>query len=265
MRIFFIVVIVAWNLFTVMCCAQDNVVSYTKSDVKKEAKKYERDGYKSFVGQPPINQQLDKSWRMQAEADESGFPKWIVSSGHCISISKEQALKHGILFAKHGLFEILHMLVEAEIKSAVNSGMLQPADSIVLLKVHREAEKMISEYDPILKSEDNFYTEEGDTNFLEYTQETDLINRIYSGDLNAVDELVIFHRTKSSINPFTPYNWLDDDELIVSLKLFRILEAPPEYCKQCTAEVSVLLACSMSQIESGLQKTFIQYLEDSSQ
>lgn len=222
-------------------------------------------GWRPFSDTLSIAEQLDRNWRMQAEADESGFPKWIVSSGHCISNSKEQALKYGILFAKHRLFGILHMLVEAEIKSAINSGMLQPADSIILLKVHREAEKMISEYDPILKSEDNFYTEEGDTNFLEYTQETDLINRIYSGDLNAVDELVIFHRTKSSINPFTPYNWLEDDDLIVSMKLFRILEAPPEYRKQCTAEVSVLLACSMSQIESGLQKTFVQYLEDSGQ
>ena len=103
-------------------------------DVKKESKKYERDGYKSFVGQPPINQQLDKSFRMQAEADESGYPKWIVSSGSSVANTQAAAEMQAIELAKSRLVGLVETNFRAVIENTVANNQLNAEEAVSVTK-----------------------------------------------------------------------------------------------------------------------------------
>ena len=58
-------------------------------DTKKEAKKYEKDGWQVEPGNTPIAQQLDGAFRKQAETDTDGFPKWVTANGS--SVAQTQA------------------------------------------------------------------------------------------------------------------------------------------------------------------------------
>ena len=58
-------------------------------DTKKEAKRYTKDGFMIFPGNLPIQNQLDKSYQMQTQVDDYGFPKWIVANGS--SVGQTQA------------------------------------------------------------------------------------------------------------------------------------------------------------------------------
>jgi hypothetical protein len=103
-------------------------------DVKKESKKYERDGYKSFVGQPPINQQLDKSYRMQSEADESGYPKWIVSSGSSVANTQAAAEMQAIELAKSRLVGLVETNFRAVIENTVSNNQLDAEEAVSVTK-----------------------------------------------------------------------------------------------------------------------------------
>lgn len=103
-------------------------------DVKKEAKKYERDGYNAFVGQPPINQQLDKSFRMQNEADESGFPKWIVSTGSSVANTQVAAEMQAIELAKSRLVGLLETNFRAVIENTVANDQFNAEEAASVTK-----------------------------------------------------------------------------------------------------------------------------------
>ncbi|MFN5370891.1 MAG: hypothetical protein ACK5B6_05440 [Bacteroidia bacterium] len=103
-------------------------------DVKKEAKKLEKDGYKAFVGQPPIGQQLDKSYRMINEADENGFPKWIVSSGSSVANTQAAAEMQAIELAKSRLVGLIETNFKAVIENTVANNQLDAKDAVSVTK-----------------------------------------------------------------------------------------------------------------------------------
>jgi len=103
-------------------------------DVKKEAKKLEKDGYKAFVGQPPVNQQLDKSFRMQAEADESGFPKWIVSSGSSVANTQAAGEMQAIELAKSRLVGLVETNFRAVIENTVANNQINAEEAVSVTK-----------------------------------------------------------------------------------------------------------------------------------
>ena len=103
-------------------------------DVKKEAKKLEKDGYKAFVGQPPINQQLDKSFRLQAEADENGYPLWIVSSGSSVANTQAAAEMQAIELAKSRLVGLIETNFKAVIENTVANDQLNATEAVSVTK-----------------------------------------------------------------------------------------------------------------------------------
>jgi hypothetical protein len=103
-------------------------------DVKKEAKKLEKDGYKAFVGQPPIGQQLDKSYRMINEADENGFPKWIVSSGSSVANTQAAAEMQAIELAKSRLVGLIETNFKAVIENTVANNQLDAKEAVSVTK-----------------------------------------------------------------------------------------------------------------------------------
>jgi hypothetical protein len=103
-------------------------------DVKKESKKLEKEGYKAFVGQPPLNQQLDKSYRMQAEADDSGFPKWIVSSGSSVANTQAAGEMQSIELAKSRLVGLIETNFRAVIENTVANNQINAEEAVSVTK-----------------------------------------------------------------------------------------------------------------------------------
>jgi hypothetical protein len=103
-------------------------------DVKKEAKKLQKEGFKAFVGQPPVSQQLDKSYRMINEADENGFPKWIVSSGSSVANTQAAAEMQAIELAKSRLVGLIETNFRAVIENTVANNQLDAKDAVSVTK-----------------------------------------------------------------------------------------------------------------------------------
>jgi hypothetical protein len=103
-------------------------------DVKKESKRYEKEGYQPFVGQPPLKNQMDKSFRYQDEADESGFPKWIVATGSSVANTQAAGEMQAIEVAKSRLVGLLETNFRAVIESTIANDQIDAVDATSVTK-----------------------------------------------------------------------------------------------------------------------------------
>lgn len=83
------------------------------SDIKKEAKKYENEGWNNFPGGLPISQQLNSSYIKQNETDENGVQKWFFATGIAVAQTLAVAEMQATELAKNNLVQ----QVESDIRS----------------------------------------------------------------------------------------------------------------------------------------------------
>jgi hypothetical protein len=131
--------VLAFSLVTISADAQnkDNKKYRFKRvswDVKKESKRYEKEGYQPFVGQPPIKNQMEKSFRYQDESDESGFPKWIVATGSSVANTQAAGEMQAIELAKSRLVGLIETNFRAVIESTVANDQLSAEEAVSVTK-----------------------------------------------------------------------------------------------------------------------------------
>lgn len=96
---------------------------------RKEAKALKKDGWLVAPGQLPLEKQLDKSYSMYYEYEESGLPKYIIgdamSSGKVYDAAKMQALE----LAKTNLASQIQTEVTALIESTLANEQISQDDA----------------------------------------------------------------------------------------------------------------------------------------
>jgi hypothetical protein len=103
-------------------------------DVKKEAKRYKKEGWKVFPGNAPIGQQLDNAFRKQAETSEDGFPKWVVANGSSVAQTQAAAEMQAIELGKNRLVGLLQTHMKAVIESDVANNQLDAKEAASITK-----------------------------------------------------------------------------------------------------------------------------------
>jgi hypothetical protein len=103
-------------------------------DTKKEAKKYDKDGYVVFAGSLPMKNQLDKSYRLQSETDDEGFPKWIIANGTALGQTQGAAEMQATELAKLRLVGLLETNMRSVVESDVSNSQLSTTDATSVQK-----------------------------------------------------------------------------------------------------------------------------------
>ena len=103
-------------------------------DTKKEAKRYEKEGFVIFPGNLPIKNQLDKSFTMQTQLDDEGFPKWIVANGSSVGQTQSAAEMQAVELAKNRLVGLLETNMKAVIESDIANNQLNASDAVSVTK-----------------------------------------------------------------------------------------------------------------------------------
>lgn len=101
-------------------------------DARKQAKKMEKEGWKTTPGALPLEKQLDKSYTMQYQYDEDGFPAFItgeaMSTGGNYDAAKIQALE----LAKQDLAGKIQTEVTALIENTVANKQMDEGEATSL-------------------------------------------------------------------------------------------------------------------------------------
>lgn len=116
----------------------------TKS-AQKEAKKLSKEGWKAAPGALPLDKQLDKSYLMQFQYDEDGYPEYIMaeamSTGGNYDAAKIQALE----LAKQNLAGQIQTEVTALIESTVANELMDQGEAASVTRSVMASKNLISQ------------------------------------------------------------------------------------------------------------------------
>lgn len=101
---------------------------------KKEAKKLQKEGWQTAPGALPLEKQLDKSYLMQMEFDESMYPKYLMGEAMSIGENYDGAKMQAVELAKQNLAAQVQTEVSALVDNSVATQQLAMEEAVTVTK-----------------------------------------------------------------------------------------------------------------------------------
>ncbi len=115
------------------------------SEIKKDARDYEKQGYYVAVGAPSIERQLTNGLLKEQETDETGFPKYIVATGRSVGESQIAAKLQATETAKLELAGTLATNIAALIENNIANAQLNQQEAASVTKVVAASKNIIAQ------------------------------------------------------------------------------------------------------------------------
>ena len=112
---------------------------------RKEARKYEKEGWQVAPGQLPLEKQLDRTYRMQFEFDENMYPKYMMSEAMSIGETYDAAKIQAMELAKLNLAGQMQSQVIALIDNEVSNGQLPQEEAASVTRTVVASKNMIAQ------------------------------------------------------------------------------------------------------------------------
>jgi hypothetical protein len=114
---------------------------------RKEARKYEKQGYAVFPGKPPIENQLNSAYAKQSEIDDNGFPRWIVANGSSVAATQQASQMQAIEMAKNNLVALIESNMKNVVESDVSNNQLSNEEAVsvtnsIMVSVNKVSKKL---------------------------------------------------------------------------------------------------------------------------
>ena len=130
---------------------RQEVVETTLSEVNRkaskaaldEAKKLEKEGWQVAPGALPLEKQLDRSYMMQYEFDESLYPKYIMGEAMSVGTNYDGAKMQALELAKQNLAGNIQTEVAALANNSVSNEQLTNEQAATITKTISESKSLI--------------------------------------------------------------------------------------------------------------------------
>lgn len=111
----------------------------------KEAKRLSKEGWKAAPGALPIDKQLDRSYMMQMEYDQDGFPKYVMAEAMSIGGNYDAAKMQSLELAKQNLAGQIQTEVTALIESTVANEQMDQGEAASITRSVAASKNLISQ------------------------------------------------------------------------------------------------------------------------
>lgn len=112
---------------------------------RKEAKKFNKEGWKVAPGALPIEKQLDKSYLMQYQYDNLGFPQYIMAEAMSTGGNYDAAKMQALELAKQNLAGQIQTEVTALIENTVANEQMDQSQAASITRSVMAAKNLISQ------------------------------------------------------------------------------------------------------------------------
>ena len=109
---------------------ENELESRVSKNVKREAKALKKQGWKTVPGALPLEKQLERSFKMQLEFDEYGYPLYIHGDAQSVSGNYDAAKMQATNLAKVNLAGNIQTEVVALVESAVANKQLDQGEAV---------------------------------------------------------------------------------------------------------------------------------------
>lgn len=117
----------------------------TTKVARKEAKRLKKEGWKVAPGALPMDRQLDKSYTMQYEFDDNGYPKYMMGEAFSTGENYDGAKMQAVELAKQNMAGQIQTEVTALIESQVANSQLTAQDAATITKTVMSSKNLISQ------------------------------------------------------------------------------------------------------------------------
>lgn len=117
----------------------------TTKVARKEAKRLKKEGWKVAPGALPMDRQLDKSYTMQYEFDDNGYPKYMMGEAFSTGENYDGAKMQAVELAKQNMAGQIQTEVTALIESQVANSQLTAEDAATITKTVMSSKNLISQ------------------------------------------------------------------------------------------------------------------------
>lgn len=112
---------------------------------RQEAKKMKKEGWLVAPGALPVDKQLDKSYLMQYEFDDYGYPKYLMGEAMSIGQNYDAAKMQALELAKQNLAGQIQTEVTALIENTVANKQLEPEEAASITETVMASKNLISQ------------------------------------------------------------------------------------------------------------------------
>lgn len=112
---------------------------------RKEAKNLEKEGWQIAPGALPIDKQLDKTYKMQYEQDDYGYPKYLMGEAMSIGQNYDAAKMQALELAKQNMAGQIQTEVTALIENTVANNQLGEEEAASVTKSVMASKNLISQ------------------------------------------------------------------------------------------------------------------------
>lgn len=112
----------------------------------KEARKLQKEGWVVAAGILPLEKQLDKSYHMQYEFDDEGFPKYILGQSRAFGAAYDAAKMQAVNNAKVELAGLIETEVTALTESTVANSEMAPEAAASINEAVQASKSLIAQH-----------------------------------------------------------------------------------------------------------------------
>ena len=112
---------------------------------RKEAKRLAKEGWTVSPGALPLEKQLDKSYMMQYEYDQDGFPQFIMGEAMSVGGNYDAAKLQALELAKQNLAGQIQSEITALIENTVSNEQLTQSDAATVTRSVLASKNMIAQ------------------------------------------------------------------------------------------------------------------------
>lgn len=112
---------------------------------RKEARKFKRKDWYVAPGALPMDKQIEKSWELQYQEDENGYPLYIVAAGNSVAETQSAAKLQAIELAKLELAGLVQTNVAALIENSIANNQLNNEEAASVTKTVAASKNVIAQ------------------------------------------------------------------------------------------------------------------------
>lgn len=128
-----------------VCLAKEDVDKKASKAARKEAKSLTKEGWDVTPGTLPLEKQLDKSYQMQYQTDDNGYPKFYMGEAMSIGENYDAAKMQAIELAKQNLAGQIQTEITALVENTVANKQLGPDEAASITESVTASKNLISQ------------------------------------------------------------------------------------------------------------------------
>lgn len=128
-----------------VCLTKEDVDKKASKAARKEAKSLTKEGWDVTPGTLPLEKQLDKSYQMQYQTDDNGYPKFYMGEAMSTGENYDAAKMQAIELAKQNLAGQIQTEITALIENTVANKQLGPDEAASITESITASKNLISQ------------------------------------------------------------------------------------------------------------------------